>query len=190
MGWVSARPKPLVDRTLRRLMDGLRKFAAAPQVMTCNSPGYCQPISQPVGAVTAAGHKALVTPMLLKYYRTGTMVSTDDCAPTVVACQKSYPLSIATAARCAAPHWHATPGDTETMLELKKVMQSLGIGDIYLRMLNEAELARIQGFPAGYILLGTSAHCKKQIGNAVVSYIPEAWLREMYEAQRSNFHCG
>lgn len=63
------RPRPLVDNTLRRILAGLRKFHTTPQVMVCNSPGYCQSINQPVGTLTTVNSKALVTPVpfLMRY---------------------------------------------------------------------------------------------------------------------------
>lgn len=77
------RPRPLVDRTLRRILSGLRKFHAAPSVMTCNSPGYCSPIDQPIGSVTTRGHKAIIRPMLQSYYSGGCgIIDTNQPAPT------------------------------------------------------------------------------------------------------------
>lgn len=246
---IFAREKPLVDKTLRRILNGLKKFIGQPLLITCNTPGYCLPANRPSGAITAAGHKALVTPMLVKYYGTGGCVSIEDSSPTVtskdrmaiatpirwmdynysanksggpisaplgaitkspkaalctawllnpqfdnpgnsiaapsptvIARQKSYPLSLATATHDTEPRWQPAPGDTPTMLELKDFMRQRHVADIYLRMLHERELARIQGFPEGYKLHGTSEHRKKQIGNAVVSNIPKAMLNTLAAA--------
>lgn len=250
------REKSLVDKTLRRILNGLKKFIHQPLLMTCNSPGYCLPTDRPTGAITAAGHKAIVTPMLVKYYGNGNCVSISDSsptvtakdrmamatpvrwidynfssavsggsihaplgailkspkaaictawlvnpqfdntgntigapAPTVIARQKSYPLSLAVATHGNTAKWTPQPGDTPTMLELKQFMQAHHVADIYLRMLKEQELARIQGFPEGYILHGTAEHRKKQIGNAVVSHIPKAMLRALaIEIDHSHTH--
>lgn len=65
------RRRPLVDKTLRRILAGLRKFHNEPQVMVCNSPGYCQPITRPVGTLTTVNSKALVTPFLMRYNGVG-----------------------------------------------------------------------------------------------------------------------
>lgn len=64
------RKRPLVDKTLRRILAGLRKFHT-PQIMVCNSPGYCQPVDRPVGTITTVNSKALVTPFLMRYNGTG-----------------------------------------------------------------------------------------------------------------------
>lgn len=80
------RKKPLVDKTLRRLLSGLKKFHSQPSVMTCNSPGYCTSIQEPVGTITTTGHKAIVTPvnaLLQSYYSGGNGITTvDKPAPT------------------------------------------------------------------------------------------------------------
>ena len=50
-------------------------------------------------------------------------------------------------------------------------MKELKISDISMRMLKLDELKIIQGFPEDYILEGTVADQKKQIGNSVVPII-------------------
>jgi len=78
------RKKPLVDKTLRRVLTGLRKFHTKPQVMTYNTPGYCLPVDRPIGALTTAGSKAIMTPILQSYYSGANNVrSTNQPAPTV-----------------------------------------------------------------------------------------------------------
>lgn len=77
------RPKPLVDRTLRRILAGLHKFHAAPSIMTCNTPGYCSAVDVPIGSITTRGHKAIIRPMLHSYYSGGhSIISTEQPAPT------------------------------------------------------------------------------------------------------------
>ena len=63
------RKRPLVDKTLRRILAGLKKFHTHPQVMVCNSPGYCHSVAQPIGTLTTVNSKALVTPVpfLMQY---------------------------------------------------------------------------------------------------------------------------
>ena len=57
--------------------------------------------------------------------------------------------------------------DSPAMKKIKEFMAMYCIVDICMRMLNIAELKRIQGFPEDYILYGTQAEQKKYIGNAV-----------------------
>ena len=57
--------------------------------------------------------------------------------------------------------------DTPMERQIKEFMALYGICDIYMRMLNEKELLRIQGFGDQYKLVGTATERKKYIGNAV-----------------------
>lgn len=269
---IFSRPRPLVDNSLRRILDGLRKFHHEPLLMTYNSPGYSLPVSRPSGALTTACSKALVTPMLANYYGNGkctgidhpaptvttrdrmamvtpfifsyytressirpisqpaptvacqdrigivqakwidrdfrsgrnssvhapigailtrpkanlcsafivnpqygnTGNSVNQPAPTVIATQKSRPLSLVTTFGAPEPKWHPQPGDSAVMLELKAFMRAHGIADIYMRMLNVRELKLIQGFPANYILKGTTEQQKKFVGNSVERHVAVA----------------
>lgn len=65
------RKKALVDKTLRRIINGLKKFGREKMIMTMNTPGYCRPIDEPVGTITTKGHKSLVSPILMEYYGNG-----------------------------------------------------------------------------------------------------------------------
>lgn len=237
------RKRPLVDKTLRRILEGLRKFHAQPQVMVCNSPGYCIPTTRPIPTLTTVNSKALVTPFLMRYngigigqktdqpagavttkdrfalispwidrnFRTGrsqpitepagallTVPKINLCAafivnpqyrnngnsitapaPTVIAKQKSFPLSLATATPEGLPRWIPADTDSPAMAEIKTFMRENGIADIFMRMLKVVELKRIQGFPDGYILKGPLNEQKKFIGNSVETGVVKAWLRAM-----------
>ena len=65
------------------------------------------------------------------------------------------------------------PTDCEMTIRIKRFMAAYGIVDILMRMLRIRELLQIQGFPVDYILQGTQADQKKQIGNAVVPIVPQ-----------------
>ncbi len=60
--------------------------------------------------------------------------------------------------------------DSPMEVQIKEFMAMYGICDIYMRMLNEKELLRIQGFGDNYKLVGTTAERKKYIGNAVETH--------------------
>ena len=238
------RKRDLVDKTLRRILEGLKKFHTKPQIMLCNTPGYCVGIDRPIPTLTTVNSKAMITPMLQSYYggsfgvrsvnqpaatittkdrlalvtpwidrnfKTGGSQSIEQpawtlltvpkmnlCsafivnpsfgsngsaiskpAPTVIAKQKSYPLSLATATSQGLPHWEPTDTDTETMVQLKEFMRENGIADIFMRMLKIVELKRIQGFPDGYVLHGPLNEQKKFIGNSVETGVVKAWVRAM-----------
>lgn len=78
------RRRPLVDKTLKRILSGLKKFHAQPTVMVCNSPGYCAPLSEPIGTITTVPSKAILTPILQSYYSgANNVTSVQFPAPTV-----------------------------------------------------------------------------------------------------------
>lgn len=266
------RRRPLVDKTLRRILAGLRKFHTQPQIMVCNSPGYCHPITKPIGTLTVVNSKALVTPYVMQYngqsigrsidepcatvttesklyllnpilaayYGTVNVSSTEQpsptittkdrlslitpwidrsfrsgryqpvsqpagavttvpkmnlCsaflvnpqyhnsgntihapAPTVIATQRSRPLSLATATNTGNPKWMPCETDTQAMADLKTYMKANGIADIFMRMLKVVELKRIQGFPDNYVLCGPIDQQKKFIGNSVETGVVCAWI--------------
>ena len=80
---IFARPKPLVDNTLRRILRGLKKYISQPMMMYCNSPGYCTDLDRPVGALTTKVNKALVVPMLQSYYGSGSSTKMNEPAHTL-----------------------------------------------------------------------------------------------------------
>lgn len=77
------RKKPLVDKTLRRILAGLKKFHAEPQIMVCNSPGYCHSVFEPIGALTTKNSKAFLVPFLQSYYNNGGTSNIKHPAPTL-----------------------------------------------------------------------------------------------------------
>jgi DNA (cytosine-5)-methyltransferase 1 len=277
---VFGKKRPLVPKTIRRILEGLKKFANEPLIMTYTSPGYCAPLSQPAGVLTTACHKALVTPLLMSYYGNSTgcldaskspcptlttkdrmaMISPSFCtaffgnpetnprnssvnqpsptitaqprqaivfverqfssgggqhnsisqplgalptvpkarlcsaflvnpqfrnqgasvhkpAPTIVAAQKSYPLGICTAQKGESKNWEHQSDDSPEMRDLRDFMRANGISDVFLRMLNVPELKKIQGFPADYVLAGSTEKQKKFIGNSVVPAVVKAWMQ-------------
>jgi len=74
---------PIVDKTLARILKGLRKYIHKPLLMTCTTPGYCKPMHMPCGTITTHPNHAIVTPLLQTYYRTGSSTGMTDPAPTI-----------------------------------------------------------------------------------------------------------
>jgi DNA (cytosine-5)-methyltransferase 1 len=91
-GSIFQKRKPLVDKTINRILSGLKKFHNEPSIMVCNSPGYCTDIKLPAPTLTTVNSKALVTPMLMGYYtRPSAIRKVSDPAPTI-ACQQRQAL--------------------------------------------------------------------------------------------------
>lgn len=291
------RKKPLVDRSLTRILKGLKKHANETMIMRNNNPGYCRSLNNPCGTITTKDTNYLITPSFLKgyfgnpennpriksvndsaptvttqsryglvslkhtkkqfitryfgnggqyssiekpcgtitamevtglvtadyksqwinrYYTKGTqhtsieepcgtLTTVDKMAlatarfivnpqfnnvgssinapcPTVIALQGKKPLQLATAFYDITPDYlQPKDGDTEIMIELKLYCIEKGIADVYLRMLTEGELLRIQGFPKDYKLKGTASERKKYIGNAVEVNMAKALAEALAE---------
>lgn len=109
-----------------------------------------------------------------KQYGTGAPASIDKPAGTITTNPKlnlvsvKKPPYIVTEEHGAAIAIYADDSPMET--RIKEFMAMYGICDIYMRMLNEKELLRIQGFGDNYKLVGTSTERKKYIGNAVETH--------------------
>ncbi len=84
------RKKPLVEKTLLRILAGLRKFHGQQQIMMCNSPGYCSPVSNPIGALTTVNSKAVITPWVYQYNGQSIGRSLDEPCATLTLESKLY----------------------------------------------------------------------------------------------------
>lgn len=69
--------------------------------------------------------------------------------------------------------------DSPMTVKIKEFMALYNIIDIKMRMLRIDELLLIQGFPKGYVLMGTQADKKKFIGNAVEVTIARKWCEAL-----------
>ncbi len=141
-------------------------------------------IDNPAGSITTVPKMNLATAFLVnpQYNNVGNPI--DKPAPTVIASQKSYPLSLAVAVS-GGDKIQDKPGDTEAMAELKKFCRDHNIADVFLRMLKVAELKKIQGFPDDYVLCGSQDHQKKFIGNSVTPPVTKAWFKAMAKSKRA-----
>lgn len=87
----------------------------------------------------------------------------------------------------ASPFCEINENDSEVMIQIKQFMKEHFIYDIKMRMLLEEELLQIQGFPKTYVLHGTSAQRKKQIGNAVHTSVQKAITEANFQAITNHF---
>jgi len=107
-----------------------------------------QDLRAPLGTVTAVDHHSLVCAFLTKYYGTGNGQSLHDPMATVTSKDRMGLVVI------HGDMWRFT--------------------DIGLRMLQPRELARAQGFPDSYVLIGTKTSQVARIGNSVCPDVAEA----------------
>jgi DNA (cytosine-5)-methyltransferase 1 len=87
------------------------------------------------------------------------------CFTLIAKMDKRPPYLVETEEGYAAIEFYET--DSEITIRIKEFMCLYGITDIKMRMLRIPELLQIMGFPIDYVLVGTQAVQKKQIGNAV-----------------------
>lgn len=135
---IFGRTKPLAEKTLARIADGLLRFggsAAEPFLLGQQSCAAPRLVSEPVPTISAAGAISLIEPFLVRYQGTGGPESVADPVSTV------------------------TTRDRLGLVEPRL--------DILFRMLAPHELARAQGFPDDYQFAGTRTDAVRQIGNAV-----------------------
>ena len=118
-----------------------------------------QPIKAPAPTVTSGGgrgggHAALCAAFLLKYYQQGGQWSTlNEPMHTLVSKARMGLVTV-------------TLGGEEYALV-----------DIGMRMLQPRELARAQGFPDSYVLIGNKSEQVARIGNSVCPPVAEALVR-------------
>lgn len=136
----SIKARPLRPRTMRRIAEGLEKFAGQPFIVTMEHKGSVRDISRPLPTITTAraGAIAVAEPnaFLVEYYGNGRPRNLNDPLPTVTTHDRF-------AIVLPGPH------------------------DVRFRMLQPHELAQGQGFPKSYRFTGTKTEAVKQIGNAV-----------------------
>ncbi len=149
-------------RTHRRIADLVRRFVieGTPAIVEANGRPTALAIAKhyggvtghdtnrPLGTITCVDHHGLVTCPLIP----------GGTAPAVRAYLDRH-------------------GSRETRItDLSWRGQRWGIGDITHRMLMPTELARIQGFPSGTVLVGTREEQIRRIGNSVPPVLAAALI--------------
>lgn len=154
------RPRPLADKTLARIAEGVRRFVLG------GSPFLVGHAAATLGTVVAGGAKhALVCAWIVKHF--GGVYGHGPAAPLGAVTTRDH-HSLAVASTRGA---HAA--DVSRLLGVDgSVTVNIGgephaIADIGMRMLTPRELARAQGFPGSYVLTGTKTSQIARIGNSV-----------------------
>lgn len=177
------RPKPLADKTLARIAEGMRRFvlsgspfvvgdAAVFMIQT----GYGEregqrprvlDIRAPLGTVVAGGAKhALVFAWIVKHYG-GVYGHGPERPLGAITTQDHHSLAMATTfGNRANDVAHLLGRSSPVTVALDG--QEYPIGDLLMRMWTPRELARAQGFPDSYVLTGTKTSQIARVGNAVV----------------------
>jgi DNA (cytosine-5)-methyltransferase 1 len=124
-----------------------------------------QPCDRPLGTVTAVDHHSLIACHITKFQQNGAGFSPSEPMHTVMAGAPRFGLCAAFLTTYYSGGDQANPVSEPVPAIVTKARHGLvtvdidgttyALADIRLRMLKPAELARAQGFPAGYILTGT-----------------------------------
>jgi DNA (cytosine-5)-methyltransferase 1 len=169
------RKKPLAEKTLARIAEGLRRFGGIqePFVIPQQSSGSPRPVSDPLPTLAAKGAVSLIEPFLVPRYgerptQAPRVHSLDDPMPTIPAtCQHGLaePFLVSYYGTGGAQPV-SRPVPTITARDRFGLVQP-GQIDIRFRMLQPHELSAAMGFPADYRFAGNKTEVIRQIGNAV-----------------------
>jgi DNA (cytosine-5)-methyltransferase 1 len=173
---IFGRKRPLAEKTLARIEEGLRRFCGLtlePFVLQQQGGGVARAVSQPLPTVATKGAISLVEPFLVPRYgeREGQRPRTHSLGapmPTIPAtCQHGLvePFLVRYHGNGGAESVDR-PLPTITTRDRFGLVQPMHL-DIRLRMLQPHELAAAMSFPPGYRFAGTRSEVVKQIGNAV-----------------------
>lgn len=156
--------------------------AAEPWVMNTNFDNVGTSLDAPAPPLLASRHHPYVVQpqeWLLdnKFNNVGRDI--DSSGPTLLTGQHYYLMS--PESRAEPTHWQEQEDDCETMRLIRRFMRVYGLSDVLMRMLLVEELLKIQGFPEGYVLLGSDTAKKKHIGNSVCPKMSQRIVEANYE---------
>ena len=131
-----------------------------------------QTIDRPIGTITAIDHHSLVTCHLTKW--SGTSTGGSGQGQVVAAFLTKYYSSGSTAQSLREPLHTIVSKARFGLVTVHVGGNPYAITDIRMRMLTARELARGQGFPDSYQLVGTTAEQIARVGNSVCPDVARA----------------
>lgn len=158
------RKRPLADRTMERIREGLARYSGKPFLIAMEHGGRTVPAAAPVPTVTCAKGGALGVAYLLPQHGGGQLRPAHLPAPTVATAGAIALVVEYYGNGQARPVTDPLP--TVTCKDRFALVEAHG-SHIAFRMLQPHELAAAQGFPRHYQFTGTKTDQVKQIGNAV-----------------------
>jgi DNA (cytosine-5)-methyltransferase 1 len=135
-----------------------------------------QSVDKPCDTITTVDRFSLIQPLFIdKQFTNCEGQSIDRALDTITTVPK---FAIVQGAYSENSKAKFCENDSPYTRKIKSFMQENSIADIYMRMLDvDKELKVIQGFPADYVLLGTSKDRKKFVGNSVVPQMMAALIK-------------
>lgn len=185
------RKRPLAAATIKRIEAGIRKFCGVPFQFKAmgRDVGRTRSLDVPLPTIVGARENhGVVVPFMVDVNHgggvSGRVHSIWDSLKTVTTKRGQslvFPF-LTTYFGTGGPRSVEAPISTFTTkqrhglvgVELERTMQEFGITDVFFRMLEPAELAAAQGFPANYSIFGSKADQVKQIGNSVHTAVAKA----------------
>lgn len=170
---LSARKRPLVPNTMRRIEEGVRRFYGKQFVVDFFKNGRPFDPGQPMRTQTTKERFAFLTPLVMGKQSNPAVVSIDQPMMTVTASGRAVLLtplvlgqqSGAVARQITSP---SPTISTAGAISCSTPIVSDGrIVDCLFRMLKPDELAKAHSFPDDYVLAGNQGDQVKQIGNSV-----------------------
>jgi DNA (cytosine-5)-methyltransferase 1 len=160
---IFTRKRPLAEKTLRRIAEGLKQHGGA-TIVAMEHGGRALNPRHPLPTVTCAKGGAFGLAYILGQHGGATLRLASDPCPTV---------TTAGAIRLIVEYYGngrthpvTRPLPTVTCNDRFALIKAQG-GDVLFRMLRWHELAAAQGFRRDYKFTGTTTEITKQIGNAV-----------------------
>jgi len=182
------RAKPLKEKTLARIADGLEKFSRDPFLMGLNHQRtQVNPVNAPCPTQTTYDDTALVTPpFLIDHIAEYRPRAIDHPMSTIVGGGNHQSLVI-------PPAWLMSyynngafesvgdPIPTVTTLERHALVTATSekprVEDCGFRMLEPHEIQAAMAFPRDYVVIGTRREKVKQLGNAVTPPVMQLLMR-------------
>lgn len=163
--------------------DHHRLVEAEPWILRTDFDNVGRSIDEPAPTITADRHYPYIMhpePWLLDNKFNNVGRDLQQPGPTLLTGDHHY--LVAPFAGPEPEHWAEQPDDCETLRLIRRFMKAFGLSDVLMRMLLVPELLAIQGFPADYVLMGSSTDQKKFIGNSVPPKMSQRITEAIYGA--------
>lgn len=203
---IGDRQKPLREKTLRRIADGLQKFAHAEPTPAVVAPFLVNlnhtevrprsVIEQPFATQTAYDSTGVVSPFLLDHLGEYRLRAINGPCSTICAAGNHHSLVV--------PAWLMTyynhgqlvsvcnAAPTVTTLERHGLLLGatggtakvgpIAVEDCGFRMLSPKEIQAAMAFPGGYVVTGSRREQVKQLGNAVTPPVMQLLMERVIAA--------
>ncbi|MGW9447108.1 DNA cytosine methyltransferase [Bacillus mobilis] len=174
---IGDRPKPLADKTMKRIRDGFAAYARPVLVPVEGRDGKsARPADEPMRTCTTRNETGLAVPPYVVELRGGGSKHRAVSAPLATVCASGNHHGLAIP-DLIAPYYGNTvarpagePLPTVTTVERHALLRGGLVGsveDLGFRMLSPSEYAAAMSFPDTYVILGNKRERVRMAGNAV-----------------------